>query len=94
MEFLTLIRISLTSSFQSVQLQRGSRQQEWIRILSGFIHRREVVMQVGGTIALWLEYLLPDPTAPGLIPSIPNFFQMIKLSTLLRLINGTGYMKM
>ena len=50
-------------------------------------------MQVGGSIALWLEYLLPDPTAPGLIPSIPNFFQMIKLSTLLRLINGTGYMK-
>ena len=29
---------------------------------------------MGGTIALWLEYLLPDPTAPGLIPSIPEFF--------------------
>ena len=78
-EFLTLIRISLTSSFQSVQLQRGSRQQEWIRILSGFIHRSKVVMQVGGSIALWLEYLLPDPTAPGLIPSIPEFFSDYKI---------------
>ena len=26
----------------------------------------------GGSIALWLAYLLPDPAEPGLIPSIPE----------------------
>ena len=31
--------------------------------------------RVGGSIAQWLAYLLSDPAAPGLIPSIHNFFQ-------------------
>ena len=26
----------------------------------------------GGSIAQWLAYLLPDPAAPGLIPSVPR----------------------
>ena len=30
--------------------------------------------QPGGNIALWLEYLLPSPAAPGLTPSVPEFF--------------------
>ena len=30
----------------------------------------------GGSIAQWLAYLLPDPAALGLIPSIPKNFQM------------------
>ena len=27
---------------------------------------------MGGRITQWLSYLLPDPAAPGLIPSIPQ----------------------
>ena len=40
-----------------------------------------------GSIAQWLAYFLLDPTAPGLIPSIPNFFQKENLLMLPRLIN-------
>ena len=40
-----------------------------------------------GSIAQWLAYLLSDPAAPGLIPSIPNFFQKEILLMLPRLIN-------
>ena len=46
-----------------------------------------------GSIAQWLAYLLLDSAALGLIPSIPNFFQKKKLSTLLSLSNRAGLRK-
>ena len=39
-------------------------------------------------IEQWLAYLLPDPAAPGLNPSIPQKISEFPFSMLLRLING------
>ena len=36
-------------------------------------------MVQGGSIAQWLTYLLPDPAAPGLNPSIPEIFSEEKI---------------
>ena len=52
----------------------------------------EEILHWGGPA--WLNgYLLPDPAAQGLIPSIPPEKLEEKLSMLLRLINGTAYRK-
>ena len=47
-------------------------------------------LTIGGSLAQWLAYLLPDPAASGSNPCIPNIFTEEKLSMLLRLINGAG----
>ena len=52
-----------------------------------------VVREGGGRTAQWLTYLLPDPAARRLISSVPKKCNWKKLSMLLRLINGTGKMK-
>ena len=45
----------------------------------------------GCNLALWLAYLLPDPTTTGSTPSIhPKKIQKKKLFLLLSLINGAG----
>ena len=36
--------------------------------------------QPGGNIAQWLEYLLPSPAAPGLIPMFLKFWQIVNVS--------------
>ena len=55
------------------------------------MEERTGIMVVGvGSKAPWFAYFLPDPAAPGLIPSVPNFFSVEKLSMLLRLINGAA----
>ena len=53
----------------------------------------KINQQGGDSIAQWLAYLLPDPSSSGLIPSAPKFFFRKKLSTFLKLINGTGLRK-
>ena len=54
---------------------------------------KEQNVLIGGSIALWLAYLLPDPAAMDSIPSIPEIFPEEKLSMLLRLINSAGLRK-
>ena len=44
----------------------------------------------GGSIAQWRAYVLLDPAAPGLNPSVPEFFQRKKWFMLLILINDTA----
>ena len=43
-----------------------------------------------GSVEQWIAYLLPDPAAPGLIPSVPKIFGEEKLSMLVWLINGAS----
>ena len=47
----------------------------------------------GGIMVEWLAYLLPDPADVGSIPSVPEIPQRIKLSMLLRFINGSAKRK-
>ena len=49
---------------------------------------KEQNVLIGGSIALWLAYLLPDPAAMDSIPSIPEIFPEEIFWMLLRLING------
>ena len=45
---------------------------------------------VVGSMAQWLAYLLPDPAAPALIPSVHKNILRGKKSMLLRLISGAA----
>ena len=45
---------------------------------------------VGGSIAQWLAYLLPDPAVLGFIPSITKLSSVEKWLMLLRLIKGAA----
>ena len=56
--------------------------------------RKTVFSHMGGSIAQWLAFALPDPAAPGLIPDVPDFFPRIfsekTLSMLPRLTDSAG----
>ena len=46
--------------------------QRFSQALESAVEAETVVL--GGSMAQWLTYLLPDPATPGLIPSISKIF--------------------